>query len=245
MNGIVTVLGDKRVIIRTHDASGAEMSYMLVEGQSRGGIKLLSVDTKNGVAKFDNHGALQVVRICSTPELTVAAAALKNQVSAPSPAHPAAAVDRAPAPAPTAASSAAGAEEFNPGYLPVAASGRNSPAASGGGTTDTTPGTGTAGTAATETTTVGMTTAGTGTANDSSAGTSTASDPLAWAKNTWWYTGSQDIEQARTETADAVRNGALPAYPLTPLTPAATPADLIGPGQAFFNHFAPVYRVMN
>jgi hypothetical protein len=207
---------------------------MLVEGQSRGGVKLLSVDTKNAVAKFDNHGTLQVVRICSTPELTVVAA-LKNQAGAPSPAHPAAAMAKAPGQAPTAGSSSAGAEGFNPGFLPIAVSSRNSSTASGGGATGAT-----AGTAVTDTTTVGTTVTGIETANGSTAGTPATSDPLSWAKSTWWYTGSQDVEQARAETADAVHSGALPPYPLTPLTPPGTPPELIGPGQAFFNHFVPL-----
>jgi hypothetical protein len=45
---------------------------------------------------------------------------------------------------------------------------------------------------------------------------------------------SKDFELLRTQTADAVRSGVDEPIPLTPLTPADTPAELIGPDKAWF-----------
>ena len=229
VKGIATILDDRRVFITTHDPAGVEKSYMLVEGQSRSGIKLLSVDVKKAVAEFDNHGTLQVLRICSTPELTMASAASRNQTTAVSPARPPA-MARTPAQVSTIANSFNEmVEGFNSGFATVASS-RNSSANSG----NTSTGSGSASTDAAM---------GANPANGSATGASFASGSSPSEINTWWYGGSQDIERARLETEDAVRQGALPPYPLTPLTPPGTPPELIGPGQAFFNHFNPQYRV--
>lgn len=231
MNGIVTVPGDKRVFIKTQDAAGREINYMLVEGQSRGGIKLLSVDMNNNVAVFDNHGTSQILKICPTPELTAISATSQIQRMASSFSQPLAATDKTlaatdktPSQASTAANpSNATGERLNSGYAPVAVIGGNSSTASGSAPPDTTT--------------------GANPANETAAETPSASASSSPGNNTsWWYTGSQDIEQARLETADAVRQGVLPPYPLTPLTPPGTPPELIGPGQAYFNHFTKQYR---
>jgi len=243
VKGIAAILDDRRVFIATQDPAGVEKNHVLVEGQSCGGIKLLSVDVKNSVAKFDNHGTLQFLRICSTPELTMASAASRNQTATASLARPAA-MAGTPVQASTAAnSSKETVEGFNSGFATVAASAasgkdsssKNSSTDSGNTSTDTTTSTGT----------ITRKEAATGmdTANGSAKETSSLSASSSSEINSWWYTGSQDIEQARLETEDAVRQGILPAYPLTPLTPRGTPPELIGAGQAFFNHFATPYRV--
>jgi len=223
MNGIVMVPGDKRVLIKTHDATGSEINFMLAEGQSRNGIKLLSVDTKNNLAKFDNHGTLQVLKICPTPELTVAFASSQNRRGASSSSPSSAATGKMVPRTSTSENlpnEAAGA--FSPGYI-AGATGSGSASTISGGAPP-------------------AATTGANPANGSTAWVSSAPDSSSAEKATWWYTGSQEIEQARSETAEAVRNGFLPAYPLTPLTPPGTPPELIGPEQAFFNHFTRQYR---
>jgi hypothetical protein len=231
VKGIVTVLDDRRVFITTHDPAGGEKSYILAEEQSRDGIKLLSVDIKNNVAQFDNHGTLQVLRICSTPELTTVSAA--SQTTAASLTRPAA-MGGTPAQTSTAANSSnETVEGFNSGFATVVASTASSK--------NTSTGSGNASASSGNASTDAAT--GANPANGSTTGASSTSGSSSSEINTWWYGGSQDIERARLETEDAVRQGVLPPYPLTPLTPPGTPTELIGPGQAFFNHFNPQYRV--
>ena len=223
MNGIVMVPGGKRVLIKTHDATGSEINFMLAEGQSRNGIKLLSVDTKNNLAEFDNHGTLQVLKICPTPELTVAFSSSPNQHFASAPSPSSAATGKM---APRTSTSENPPNEpigaVHPGYVAGATGGGSASTISGGAPP--------------------AATTGANPANGATAGTSSAPDSSSAEKATWWYTGSQEIEQARLETEDAVRQGVLPPYPLTPLTPTGTPPELIGPEQAFFNHFTRHYR---
>lgn len=52
----------------------------------------------------------------------------------------------------------------------------------------------------------------------------------------WWVKEAQKIENARQETAQRVLAGEWEPYPLTPLTPAGTPAALIGEKSLFMNH---------
>jgi len=223
MNGIVMAPGARQVFLRTHDATGREINFMLTEGQSRNGITLLSVDTKSNLARFDNHGTLQVLKICPTPEVIAISANSPNRRPAAAAPPPSAGTSKTvsrtstpdnPLNAPVGA--------FNPGYPGVAARGGNSSAVSGGAPPD------------------GTTGANTG--NGAATGIPSTSDSSSGDKASWWYTGSQEIEQARLATAAAVRNGDLPAYPLTPLTPSGTPPELIGPEQAFFNHFTRQYH---
>jgi hypothetical protein len=50
----------------------------------------------------------------------------------------------------------------------------------------------------------------------------------------WQTVAARNMEAARTATADLVARGGMQPYPLTPLTPAGTPANLVGEGQLYF-----------
>ena len=74
-NGIFTLFGDHRVLFKTHSGDPEEKSFMLAEGEARDGIRLLAVDIHAGIAQFDNHGVIQKISICPTPDLVTAASA--------------------------------------------------------------------------------------------------------------------------------------------------------------------------
>ena len=74
-NGIFTLFGDHRVLFKTHSGGPEEKSFMLAEGEARDGIRLLAVDIHAGIAQFDNHGVIQKISICPTPDLGTAASA--------------------------------------------------------------------------------------------------------------------------------------------------------------------------
>jgi hypothetical protein len=74
-NGIFTLFGDHRVLFKTHSGDPEEKSFMLAEGEARDGIRLLAVDIHASIAQFDNHGVIQKISICPTPDLVTAASA--------------------------------------------------------------------------------------------------------------------------------------------------------------------------
>ncbi|HXE41500.1 MAG TPA: hypothetical protein VN516_00645 [Candidatus Baltobacteraceae bacterium] len=52
----------------------------------------------------------------------------------------------------------------------------------------------------------------------------------------YWRRGAEQIEQARIATAPRVMNGTWQPYPLTPLTPANTPLQLVSGDSVFMDH---------
>ncbi len=71
LNGLTTILGDKRALFKVRNDSGPVESYFLAEGQSAGAIKLLSVDIRAGKIKVNNHGVVQTVSLCDPPDLSI------------------------------------------------------------------------------------------------------------------------------------------------------------------------------
>jgi hypothetical protein len=73
LNGITTVLGDSRVFLQVSFSNSSPESISLVEGQTFQGIKLLAVDFSSACIRIDNCGQIQTIKICDTPNLTMAA----------------------------------------------------------------------------------------------------------------------------------------------------------------------------
>lgn len=97
-------------------------------------------------------------------------------------------------------------------------------------------GTAGSGTASTSTANSGSANSGngdTGTTDTSATDTSTKDTDTQEAQP-FWVRASQEFEQLRIQTADLVLSGVDEPIPLTPLTPAGTPAELIGPDRAWF-----------
>jgi len=74
LNGLTTILGDKRALFKARPDYGEPASYFLAEGQSAGGIQLLAVDIRAGKIKVNNHGVVQVIVLCQPPDLSTVTA---------------------------------------------------------------------------------------------------------------------------------------------------------------------------
>jgi len=182
-----------------------DKSYFLGEGQSDGEIELLSVDDGSGTIKVKNHGIVQIIALEKPPAL----------VNAPPAATPSI------APTTTAA-------DNNGGQVPaegIPSSATDSNPAGGGAPLP--PGLVAFG---------GGNSSGNSTpANSTSGGgsSSTPSTPAA-APEPWWVIPARNVEAARIAMASLVSAGEDPPFPLTPLTPPGTPANLIGPDRLYF-----------
>ncbi len=64
-NGIMTLSGTTQVLFKVVDPTGksGEQSYMLGQGEGRGGIKIVSIDQPTATIIFDNHGTIQKIAI--------------------------------------------------------------------------------------------------------------------------------------------------------------------------------------
>ena len=68
LTGITTILGNKRVLMKTAPPPGkpgegpkTEQSYILTEGQREGDIEVIAIDEKAGSVKVDNGGTVQTL----------------------------------------------------------------------------------------------------------------------------------------------------------------------------------------
>jgi hypothetical protein len=213
LNGIMTVFGGKSALFKVELPQGAgKQSYFLSEGEQAAGIQLLSVDAQACSIKVSNHGVLQVIALCQPPRLATwgTAAASAGGVSGIN--------LRANQGISQEGGSTAGGE--NPGVVGQF----NQPGYVGGA--------GNSGSSANNTDNTGS--KNTGTANSSAADAGATTDAGAQKEEPFWVRASKEFEQLRTQTADAVRSGVNEPLPLTPLTPAGTAPELIGPDRAWF-----------
>lgn len=207
LNGITTILGDRLALFKVTLAEGARpVSFMLAEGQSRYGLQLVAVDVRSGAATIHVADQTRVVSICGTPELPV----IPPDTGAF---------------ANSISGSAGTYDAFGRLIKSAAASGGG---ASAGGS-DVYPGANAS---------AGKY-PGDGADSNSAAnasGPSGSPSPANRHVYQWWVKEAQKIENARQETAQRVLAGEWEPYPLTPLTPAGTPAGLIGPKSLFVDH---------
>jgi hypothetical protein len=216
LTGLTTILGDNRAIfVFNQTMPPSPRSFMLVEGESRFGIKLLAVDTASGCVQIENGGQKQALRICSTPTLLSqpsnrGAAGCQTKsfdrdgngfAGNSGPGGPVDDETMAGNPGwgtlPRIGNGSTSSQNFNSD--PVSAPGQN-PAPNW---------------------------------NDVDPAT-----PLKDQSHTEWYQESASIEQSRLETAQSVLAGEMTPWPRTPLTPAGTPPNLIA-GETFFSNHIP------
>jgi hypothetical protein len=229
LNGITTILGDNRALFKVSFTAGASgAGFMLAEGQTRYGIQLLAVNTQSNTATIRHQGRTQIIPICPTPTLLDGTAAANRGVASgkfrgrnksgmmiPAGSAPASENETQPAAEGQLVQSGhGGSGGASSGSLPNDASGNDNHSAPGNSDNNTIPVT------------------DSGASGPGSAGDNGSPAPVYQ----WWIKEAQKIEQARQETAQRVTAGEWPAYPLTPLTPAGTPAQLIGADSVFMDH---------
>ncbi len=69
-NGILSILGRSQVLFKVADSkpgqAAKDLSYNLSEGQSQDDIAVTSIDEKDGIVTFNNHGTVQVLPLIPT-----------------------------------------------------------------------------------------------------------------------------------------------------------------------------------
>jgi hypothetical protein len=233
LNGISSFSGEKCaffIIIPVGEQH--ELNFMLAEGESRFGITLLSVDVAANSVEIDNRGTKQTLHICSTPDVSLTAVPWA-----------------ASQPAGHAGGNFNGGEEAGAGN--TGANGRTD-----GSDGSLNPG-GFAGGSHADGTSSDNNNTGSGnngTGGDGGDGStdvtphqsadSNGSDPATALKDQsgeYWYQTSASIEESRKADAQLILSGEEDPLPLTPLTPAGTPAGLIGSDALFANHLPGFY----
>jgi hypothetical protein len=214
LNGIVNFSGfDCAFFVLDQPGSSALRSFMLTQGESRFGIKLLAMDATSGCVQIVNCGQKQSLRICSAPDLTLSSVSgaadypaksfvsVNGGINSFGDSDSDVSVDPATIPG-------------NPGFgtIPKSASAQSSPTpnSSSASTTD-------------------------------SRGTDPAVTFQDQA-NADWYQDAAIMEQERRETAQQVLSGEMTPFPLTPLTPPGTPSQLIGDDAIYADHIPGFYK---
>jgi len=219
LNGLTTILGDKRALFKVRNDSGPVESYFLAEGQSAGAIKLLLVDIRAGKIKVNNHGVIQTVSLCDPPDLSILMASeigdnksggglfrQKNTGGSFDGGMP-------------AGSTTAGGVTAGQNSGAAGSAGKST-----AGAANASPGTAAANNSANPVTT-----------NPSSQSSGDASSSNAsQLPESFSLREAQEFERIRIETAGGVYDGTDEPLPLTPLTPPGTPRALIGPDRAWF-----------
>lgn len=215
VNGIATLsVFNCAIFVNDQPMSSVPRSFMLVEGESRFGIKLVAVDAATGCVQIENCGQKQSLHIRTAPDLTT------SFVSG------------------TAGTAGYAAKSFVRGGNGANSSIENSDSDDGSIDTATIPGNPGYGTIPLSANTANNTNPGQN-SSQSSAPYSNGVDPATAFKdqaNAGWYQDSVAIEESRNETAQQVLAGEMTPWPRTPLTPPGTPSSLIGAETFFSNH---------
>ena len=225
LDGVTTILGDNRACFKVTFTDGVpEADFMLTEGQAQYGIQLLAVDAQLNAVTIRNQGVTQIIPICKTPTvLATATAGVNASVRLGCHDNPGTVftgnVQSGGNETQPAANGqfpqgyAMGAGGFQSGGLQNGASGNNNDSS---GNADN----------------------NVASADNPSNGSSTGAGDNTTPSHLyqWWVKEAEKIERARIETASRVMAGEWPPYPLTPLTPPNTPAQLIGADSLYMDH---------
>ena len=265
LNGITCLPGENLACFLLYQPTLTKpLTFMLGEGESRFGFKLLAVDAPGHRVLVEQCGVKKYVRIGSAPELIVTPAGPK---AATAMTNPAATVTKPTAAEEQAVARYLASDEVQriqagkpilPGALASAvnnsASSQNSAAGAGNAGQNANAVNSTGGqtaNAASDANNLGQNfNAGTGGDLVASVGTSSGSPASAAApagQNSYtgevWYQESLALEQWRAMTAAQVLDGSMTPFPRTPLTPPGTPTQLVGQDVYFASHI-PGYKVI-
>jgi len=221
LNGIMTTLDARRAFFQAAISPGApRVNFMLVEGETSYGIQLLSVDVRLNAVKICNHGLVQTIPICQTPEIVGSAIKANGAGGSGLATTSGRQNNRSDYAGDSPEEANANPQTSDAGLAAgfprmINNSGSNNDGSNNGGSNND-------GTAST-----------TDGGSDNSKGSSSAPQDQRYQ---WWIQEAQKIERARVETAQRVLDGEWQPYPLTPLTPPNTSPQLIGASGVFMEH---------
>jgi hypothetical protein len=234
LNGIACFFGQKYALFTTTVAGSPMLAgFSLAEGETKSGIKLLTVDAAAGRVEIEDQYGRKFLRLAVAPNLvscfTASSAGTANE-------FPGQMLNGSVV---TNADDLAQQYEImagNPGWgtIPISnfpAKTTQTAAANADGSTSAGGNTGASSGAKS-----GDATAGT---NPNVAGGSGGTSPATTSANPSteeWYIEASRIEEERIVTTADVLSGNSEPWPRTPLTPPGTPANLVGRGVMFSNH---------
>jgi hypothetical protein len=227
LNGITSIFDSRRALFKvpSSDGSSANESYFLAEGQHAGGIELIAVDMNAGRIKVNNHGVIQVIRLCSPANLSTLAASAAStnifygnqnyKINFNNGAQLTGAQNVAVV---TAQNANAGGNVLgaNVGFK-IAAGANDGTKINDGANASPSP----------------VSTGGS-TALDAAAPDAAGVKDAAQRPEPYSIKAAREFERLRLQTANDVYSGIDEPIPLTPLTPPGTPLALIGPDRAWF-----------
>ena len=235
LNGITSLFGEKTAFLVLYSSPQADpVSFALTEGGSRYGVSLVAVDLDHRRAEIEQAGAIQYLRLCAAPDQTLGLDPVEKpgwlrgrRLSSQERSQ----LGRFLNEDAEAQQIKSGAPVVNPvNYgAPYPASAKADAAPGGAANASST---GSASGASTGSSMVSSSSSPSGSAPGADAAANAGAD---YTKQ-YWYVASLGIEKNRIATASQVLSGAMGALPRTPLTPANTPADLIGSETFFASH---------
>lgn len=233
LNGISSFFGSKSAcLIYQQPNPLAPHGFMLDVGKSRFGIRLICVDAVSNIVQIENNGQIQFLRLCPAPD------------------RPWPTISPAPGTAEYQELLARYGNDPGQVLLPDASvdiskmnnTALNNPGFSGNGmsTAQKTPA---------DSHDPGMNQNSPSDGNGADARQESPArlngpNPAAALKDQSsadWYQDSASMEKHRLETAQSVLAGEMDPWPLTPLTPAGTPASLISDDAIYANHLPGFY----
>jgi hypothetical protein len=219
LNGLTTILGDKRALFKVRNDSGPVESYFLVEGQSAGAIKLLSVDIRAGNIKVNSHGVTQTISLCVPPDLSILMASEISGEKIGNNFFRQNNSGNSSAAAVPAGSTTAGRLSAGQNFGASVPAGKSTAGAAKGSPGDSI-----------------NRSSGNPITSDESSQNSGRANPANSAQlpESFSLRAAREFERLRIESASGVYNGNVEPLPLTPLTPPGTPKALIGPDRAWF-----------
>jgi hypothetical protein len=226
LTGIMSIFGRNFALLKT-DSGKNEKNLLLAEGRSDGDIELVSVNAEAGTVEIKNNGVVETIKLPKTPTLTYKPAAVAGgpDTAAGNPASGYPANNTLPVGTTVENAGSSSAQS-----LPVALAIGGIGSSSSTGNNSSSNNSGNPGNSgSSDSSGAGDGSSQSVQSSDGSSSTGATKQPEAW-----WKIGSRNLEASRIATASLVMNGKAEPYPLTPYTPAGTPAALIGPGTLYF-----------
>jgi hypothetical protein len=253
LNGMTSLFGENIAFMLLHQQGpAAPVSFYLLQGQSRHGIKLLAVDVANRRVQIERDGQTQYMRLSAAPDLTVPdepamVIGRRGGIRHIIPAQQAQ-LDQFLNQDPDVQKIISGQPIFTGAYVgaPLPGPGSSGNSSGGSSTGNSSSGSNSGSDSS------GSTAANNNTGSQSSSGSSNANSPVnanstpatsaSATKPDYtqqpWYQLSQAIERNRLNTAPQVMIGEMEPLPRTPLTPPNTPPILIGADTYFANRIS-------
>jgi len=217
LNGIVNFSGCNCAFFVFNQPGSVLQNFMLAQGESRFGIKLLAVDATSGCVQIDNCGQMQSLRICSAPDLIPSpVSGIGDSTAKPFVAGGGNSGSSSIGNSDSAASPDPATMPGNPGFGTIPRNDNNSNNAN-----------------------PNQNSSQNSVANSAGAAPSIAFKDQSSAQ---WYQDAAAIEDSRQETVQQVLSGEMTPWPRTPLTPPGTPSQLIGDDTLFANHIPGFYQ---